>query len=285
MNLENKIKYCTQLTPLEIQFSQYVLKNRKSIINSRIEDIVKNTYVSKSLIHRFCKKIGLNGFNELKVKIAQEIDTCNELQQIDVNFPFSEQDSQKNIAEKLLNLYENTVRDTHDSIDLNELWNIVLILYKAKYIDIYTHAHNSSIAENFQDKMLSIARFVSCQESSYKQRRQGLLSNKEHAALILSYSGKATFIPSIVKILHERNVPVIWIGRAGNIEMSRQSNYQLYISDRENFRSRLSQFSSHIAMQYTMDLLFSCIFKIDYKKNTEYLKNSINFIDDRNLGK
>lgn len=112
-----------------------------------------------------------------------------------------------------------------------------------------------------------------------------MLSDKEHAALILSYSGKATFIPSIVKILHERHVPVIWIGWAGNPEMERQSDYQFYISDRENFRSRHSQFSSHIAMQYTMDLLFSCIFKIDYQKNMVYLKDSIELIDDRNLEK
>lgn len=285
MDIESKIKYCMDLTPSELQFSKYVLENRQKILDFTMQEIILETFVSKSLIHRFCKKLGLSGFNELKVRLAKDSADIRSLATVDVNFPFSEQDSQQKIAEKLLHLYEGTVRDTHAFIDLEELWEIVRILYKAKYIDIYTHAHNSSIAENFQDKMLSIGRFVSCQESSYKQRRQGLLSTKEHAALILSYSGKATFIPSIIEILHERNVPIIWIGRAGNLKMERQSDYQLYISDQENFRSRLSQFSSHIAMQYTMDLLFSCIFKIDYKKNMVYLNDSIELIDDRNLEK
>lgn len=126
MDLESKIKYCTDLTPSEVQFSQYILTNRRKVIGNAMHDIIKDTFVSKSLVHRFCKKLGLSGFNELKVKLAQEIDDVNKLKQVDVNFPFSEQDSQKNIAEKLLHLYEDTVRDTHDFIDLDELWNICI---------------------------------------------------------------------------------------------------------------------------------------------------------------
>ncbi|RXD25448.1 MurR/RpiR family transcriptional regulator, partial [Acinetobacter baumannii] len=57
----------------------------------------------------------------------------------------------------------------------------------------------------------------------------------------------------------------------------------LYISDRENLRNRISQFSSHIAMQYMLDLLFSCIFKVDYDENIRYIEEIMNTIDDREI--
>jgi len=283
MELEKVIKYCDDLTPTESRFAEYVLLNKEKIVSCTMQELIRDTFVSKSLIHRFCKKIHLSGFNELKVILEKENFLREKTVKIDVNFPFSAQDSSKVIAEKLLCLYSDTIQDTHDFIDLEDLRKIVLLLHKAHYIDIYTHAHNISIAENFQDKMMSIGRMISCMESFYKQRRQALIVDKTHVAVILSYSGKATFIPKIVQVLKERAIPIVWIGRAGNEEMKLLSDYQLYISDREDFRLRLSQFSSHIAMQYTMDLLFSCIFKLDYEKNIELLYKNINVLDDRSI--
>ena len=43
----------------------------------------------------------------------------------------------------------------------------------------------------------------------------------------------------------------------------------------ENLRDRISQFSSHIAMQYMLDVIFGCIYNMDREKNIEYLKKSI----------
>lgn len=94
---------------------------------------------------------------------------------IDINYPFSGEDSQRVIAEKLMLLYEKTIRDTHNFLNLDSLLDIVMVLEKALCIDIYTHAHNFNAAENFQDKMLSIGRQVTCQDDDYKQRRQALM--------------------------------------------------------------------------------------------------------------
>jgi DNA-binding MurR/RpiR family transcriptional regulator len=202
---------------------------------------------------------------------------------IDVNFPFASQDSEVVIAKKLLKLYETSIRDTYNSIDKEELSKTVELLHKSEVIDIYTHAHNINVAENFQDKMRGIGRIVNCPKSSYEQRCTAAASKKSHVALILSYSGKATFLPDLVETLHKKQVEMILVGRIGSsIEQSYIKHY-LYISDKENLRDRISQFSSHISMQYMLDLIFSCIFRMDYKKNMDYINEVIGFIDDRNI--
>lgn len=284
MNIENMIKCCDNLTPTENQLAQYILQNKHQIHKLSIQDLAEKTFVSKSAIHRFCKKIELDGFNELKVKLAQ--DNAGEFKienQIDVNFPFNSQDSEVVIAQKLLTLYETSIRDTYNSIDKEELNKAVELLHKAEIIDIYAHAHNINIAENFQDKMRGIGRIVNCPKSFYEQRCVAAASKSNHVALILSYSGKATFLPHIVQILHRKEVKMVLVGKVGSdIEQNYIKNY-LYISDKENLRNRISQFSSHISMQYMLDTIFSCIFRIDYKKNVNYIDEVIGFVDDRKI--
>ncbi|MBD7911031.1 MULTISPECIES: MurR/RpiR family transcriptional regulator [Clostridium] len=284
MTIENMIKCCDNLTPTENQLAQYILRNKEQVQKLSIQDLSEKTFVSKSAIHRFCKKIRVDGFNELKVKLVQDIvEDGKRKEEIDVNFPFASNDTQGIIAQKLLKLYEASITDTYNSINVEELHKAVVLLHNAEVIDIYTHAHNINVAENFQDKMRSIGRMVNCPRSSYEQRCTATASSKKHVALILSYSGKATFLPSIVEVLHENGVEVIWIGRVGTSVVPNYIKYHLYISDRENLRNRISQFSSHIAMQYMLDVVFSCIFKIDYEKNIDYIQKVTGVVDDRKI--
>lgn len=113
---------------------------------------------------------------------------------------------------------------------------------------------------------------VECPHGFYKQRLTALASNPKHAAIILSYSGKATFVKPILKVLYQKKVPVIYVGKAGGNLYPQYVTCALTISSRENLRDRISQFSSHIAMQYMMDVVFGCVYNMDREKNIEYLK-------------
>lgn len=282
MKLEKRIELCDSMTPLESEIASYILNNKDAITKLKIQELADILFISKSAIHRFVKKIGFNGFNDLKVSIAKEnADLLENNSYINVNYPFQAKDNPRQIAFKLLELYEKAIKDTFEYVDLDQIKAVSQLIDSADVIDIYTHAHNSNIAENFQDKMLTIGRSVNCPSSFYNQRLTVLASDQKHVAIILSYSGKATFILPIVKKLYEKGVKVIQIGKAGSNYYSQYVTYHLSISDSENNRDRMSQFSSHIAMQYIMDVLYSCIYNEKRKKNTKYIYDSIDYMDDR----
>ena len=282
MKLEKRIELCDSMTPLESEIASYILNNKDGVMKLKIQELADTLFISKSAIHRFVKKIGFNGFNDLKVSIAKEdADLLENNSYINVNYPFQAKDNPRQIAFKLLELYEKAIKDTFEYVDLDQIKAVSQLIDSADVVDIYTHAHNSNIAENFQDKMLSIGRSVNCPSSFYNQRLTVLASDKKHVAIILSYSGKATFILPIVKKLYEKGVKVIQIGKAGSNYYSQYVTYHLSISDSENNRDRMSQFSSHIAMQYIMDVLYSCIYNERRKKNTKYIYDSIDYMDDR----
>ena len=282
MKLEKRIELCDSMTPLESEIASYILNNKNVVAKLKIQELADILFISKSAIHRFVKKIGFNGFNDLKVSIAKEnADLLENNSYINVNYPFQAKDNPRQIAFKLLELYEKAIKDTFEYVDLDQIKAVSQLIDSADVIDVYTHAHNSNIAENFQDKMLTIGRSVNCPSSFYNQRLTVLASDQKHVAIILSYSGKATFILPIVKKLYEKGVKVIQIGKAGSNYYSQYVTYHLSISDSENNRDRMSQFSSHIAMQYIMDVLYGCIYNVRRKKNTKYIYDSIDYMDDR----
>lgn len=282
MKLEKRIELCDSMTPLESEIASYILNNKDAITKLKIQELADILFISKSAIHRFVKKIGFNGFNDLKVSIAKEnADLLENNSYINVNYPFQAKDNPRQIAFKLLELYEKAIKDTFEYVDLDQIKAVSKLIDSADVIDVYTHAHNSNIAENFQDKMLTIGRSVNCPSSFYNQRLTVLASDQKHVAIILSYLGKATFILPIVKKLYEKGVKVIQIGKAGSNYYSQYVTYHLSISDSENNRDRMSQFSSHIAMQYIMDVLYGCIYNEKRKQNTKYIYDSIDYMDDR----
>lgn len=282
MKLEKRIELCDSMTPLESEIASYILNNKDAVTKLKIQELADILFISKSAIHRFLKKIGFNGFNDLKVSIAKEnADLLENNSYINVNYPFQAKDNPRQIAFKLLELYEKAIKDTFEYVDLDQIKVVSQLIDSADVIDVYTHAHNSNIAENFQDKMLTIGKSVNCPSSFYNQRLTVLASDQKHVAIILSYSGKATFILPIVKKLYEKGVKVIQIGKAGSNYYSQYVTYHLSISDSENNRDRMSQFSSHIAMQYIMDVLYGCIYNEKRKQNTKYIYDSIDYMDDR----
>ena len=267
MKLEKRIELCDSMTPLESEIASYILNNKDAVTKLKIQELADILFISKSAIHRFVKKIGFNGFNDLKVSIAKEnADLLENNSYINVNYPFQAKDNPRQIAFKLLELYEKAIKDTFEYVDLDQIKAVSQLIDSADVIDVYTHAHNSNIAENFQDKMLTIGKSVNCPSSFYNQRLTVLASDQKHVAIILSYSGKATFILPIVKKLYEKGVKVIQIGKAGSNYYSQYVTYHLSISDSENNRDRMSQFSSHIAMQYIMDVLYGCIYNEKRRK-------------------
>ena len=174
MTLEYLIHQTGHLTPVEAEISAYILEHLDRIPQLSIADLAAGTSTSKSAVHRFCKKIGFDGFNDLKVAAARDLAEARSTARIDVNYPFGETDGPQPIAQKLAKLYESAIQDTFRQMDFIQVQRVARVLNKASGIDIYTHAHNMNVAENFQDKMLTIGKRVNCPHGFYNQRAGGM---------------------------------------------------------------------------------------------------------------
>ena len=64
--------YYPSLTKGEQKVADYIYKNNDTIIYQSLKELSKNIGVGEATIIRFCNKIGLNGFQDLKLILAKE---------------------------------------------------------------------------------------------------------------------------------------------------------------------------------------------------------------------
>jgi DNA-binding MurR/RpiR family transcriptional regulator len=64
--LIDELKQAEHFTETERAIAAYILEHLKEIPDLSAETLAKNTYISKSAITRFCRKLRLTSYQELK---------------------------------------------------------------------------------------------------------------------------------------------------------------------------------------------------------------------------
>lgn len=274
MDIKRKITQGKELTPTEQQLGQTVLAMGEDVRGLSIKEFARQTNVSVASIHRFCKKLGLEGFKELKVELMRAASRADSAPEVDINFPFDATSSAQEISERMARLYETTLSETREILDPAQLDYAAKLILRAGTVDIYTGSHNLYPAGMFRDRLLSTGKSATCYSSIEAQVRTALASGPDHVAIVISYSGLAPNLKEILPILCSRHVPVIVIGTPYCARIHPGFAAYLTVSDHESMTHRITQFASHIAVQYVLDSLYSSYFAKDYARCSEFLERS-----------
>lgn len=77
------------LNETETYVYNYVVKNTKKVLNESIRELANDTHVSTATVMRFCKKMGCEGFTELKYRLKENVEV-QKTKEDDVNNQFDD---------------------------------------------------------------------------------------------------------------------------------------------------------------------------------------------------
>ncbi len=72
-----------------------------------IKEFAARTNVSVASVHRFCKKLGLEGFKDLKVELIRQATEAGNRRDVDINFPFDATSTPAQVMERMEGLYQD----------------------------------------------------------------------------------------------------------------------------------------------------------------------------------
>lgn len=275
MDIKRKISEAEGLTPTEQQLGIAALAMGEDIRGLSIKEFAARTNVSVASVHRFCKKLGLEGFKDLKVELIRLTTEAGNRCDVDINFPFDATSTPAQVMERMEGLYQTTLAETQELLDPAQLDYAAKLIANARQVDIFTGSHNLYPAGMFRDRLLSAGKSTTCYGGVEAQVRTALLaSGPDHVAIVISYSGLAPNLREILPILSSRHVPVIVIGTPYCARIHPGFAAYLMVSDHESMTHRITQFASHIAVQYVLDSLYSSYFAKDYARCSEFLERS-----------
>ncbi|MDO4535229.1 MAG: MurR/RpiR family transcriptional regulator [Clostridium perfringens] len=245
----------------------YILEKKELIKDKTTKQIAKETFTSASTLVRIAQKIGFSGWNELKDSYLQELEYLNRhFSHIDANIPFSKDDSLVSIANKLAVLNTEAINDTLSLINHSDLKKAIEIIKNSSYINLFAVSNNLLISQEFKYNMAKINKRVEIPNQGDLDFTAYLM-DKDSCALVISYSGETKDLIKIIKTLKKRNIKIVAITSIGDNSLSLQADCVLRICTREKLYSKIATFTTTNSIQYILDVLYSCIFSLEYNKN------------------
>ncbi|SET52941.1 transcriptional regulator, RpiR family [Enterococcus malodoratus] len=249
---------------------EFILENRDQLQDLSMDEIAKRTFTSKPTLVRFAKYFDYSGWKEFMYAFTHEVAYYDEnaYDDVDPNFPFSEEDDSLQIVEHLMTLKMQSIKDTVSHITVEDMNRAAELINQADNVVIYGTSPNFYYGELFKRNLLTIQKkaFMS------KSGENGLISNSltnQNCAVIISYSGNNPDEnpTSNVKLLKRSGVPIISITSGGKNYLRDYSDVVLNISSKEKLYSKIANFATQESVLFLLDILFAKIYSLDYEVN------------------
>lgn len=267
----SKLELQVGFSETERDLAKYIMENGEKILSFSIKDLAENTFTSPATIVRLCQKLGLEGYRDFKINFSAElqIDEKNR-DKIDMNFPFSENSTNRQIAYRLLKVHCETIEDTLKLLDFRNIDLISRKLNKAHRIFLFANGNSLITGLDFQYKMVRIGKLVELCSNIGDQSFMSYNCGSNDIAILVSYSGETSELVKIAKILQNNKVESIAITSIGDNQLSHYCSYIINMCSREKIFSKIGTFSSRTSAIYILDLLYSCVFKMNYEQNLSH---------------
>lgn len=192
---------------------------------------------------------------------------------VDVNFPFGNTDSNSQIAYRIANLHQEAIEDTLNLVDFKNLDKIINLLDQARRIYLFGNGNSLLAGFDFQHKMMRIGKMVEMRAHAGEQGFLSYTCSPDDVAILISYSGETNEMVELAKFLKKMHVPLLGITSIGDNQLSKYCTYIMNTGSREKIFSKIAPYSSKTSISYLLDLIFSCIFRLNYD---HYINEKIN---------
>ncbi len=270
MLLQEKMQ-TADFSPAEKTVVNFILEKQELIQDYTTTMIAGETYTSPSVLVRISKKLGFNGYNELKKAFLEEVTYLkHHFQDLDANLPFTARDPIMKIAAVITRLKQESLEDTLSLIHHDSLQKAVLYMQQKSAVKVFTISNLTFLAEEFVHKLRHIGRKAETYSISNTMIQEAKMTSSDDCAVCISYSGETPELIYVAKLLRQNHVPVIVISSVGENSLTRLGDVVLHTATREKSYSKIGAFSSLESISLILDILYSCLFKTDYDRHYSY---------------
>lgn len=274
-----KLQDKSSFTESEKCIADYIIKNKNQVQRLTAKELAKETLTSKSSIVRFCKKLGVSGFQELKKHIYTEIvlevkETKNhKLLMIDNKSTYSD------YLQSVDFLYQFVVNRMHGQLNHNVMKRIMNRLNKMERIDFYSSGLGHSIGEATAHKYSALGiesmAYSSINEAFWVTNK----NNQKTAAFVISLSGKDPSVIHIAKSLKRYGIYVIGIVGHSSKEMKEHCDEVVPMIEGK-IPTGMEHMAIVLSLNYIFDLIFTSLYGKRYDRQIELYKK-VNQVFDK----
>ena len=175
------------LNEQEQKVGQYILGNPDDVVHLAIGDLAQRCHASDTTIFRFCRKVGANGYQDFKIRLAQEMASVRTPTYAIVN----DADTLVEVVHKAIMANVKALEDTLAVLDLATVDRAADLLLGARRVDIYGSGGGAIAALDLQYKLMRLGVRAVPHTDAETQVVSATLLTATDVALAISHSGES----------------------------------------------------------------------------------------------
>ena len=255
-----------QLTNSEKKVADYVLSHRIDAQYMSISELAEECEVADATISRFCRRLGVGGYNAFKLELAKA-SMAARTSNTAVASPSMVSLPEDNTAFDIMcrrRFQENVsaLEQTMKLINGEQLRQAAELLHSARRVICMGQGSSMVLAEEAWTLFSTISsKFVFISDSHFQLNSIALMS-KEDVVLFFSYSGSTRALQDVLAVSRPMGIKVILVSRFPKSPGGQLADLVLQCGSNEG-PLQVGSVSARMAQLFVLDLLFTEVCDLD----------------------
>ena len=249
----------------EKKVAKCVLGDPEAVVSASITELAEKAGTSEPTVIRFCRRLGLGGYMELRLNLARDLPSANYIFE-----NVSAADSLAEIAGKILNAHREALSNTLNKLDLDDLEAAVCALQAARRIEFYGLGGSAIVARDAHHKFFRLGMPCVAYDDPHMQVMSAALLTPDDVVVVISHTGSTKDIIDSAKVARKAGAKIIGILGIENAPLSKVCDIALSVFSKEA-ALRLAPMTSRLVQLAVVDVLFVTVAMRDFSDTKERL--------------
>lgn len=251
-----------QLFDAEKKIAKFILNNPKKVVDMTVSELAEISDVSIASVSRFCRKVALKGFAQLKISLAQELVDTHKSGEV------SNDISVDNIPQSLQNILANKITELKQTVNLintDEFREILEGIRDSSRVQVIAVGNTIPVAIDAAFKFNELGIPTTAGTIWETQLSYSFTLGKGDVLIAISNSGESDKVLEAVKIANNNKAMTIGITNSPHSAIGEEVQYHITTATREKLF--LDEFCfSRVSASTVIEIIFLFL--------TEMIENS-----------
>lgn len=252
------------LTKNEKKIASYIIDNSRLIIDNDIVSAAAQMYISKSTLTRFCTKIGLENYKELKYILKQNESNKSQSKQ-----------SLNNVVDQFHEQYYTILDKLKLTLDDKSITKCVSYLTTAKHTYIVGIGQSGFLAQDFALRLNRLGLNVTSISDIHFIQMTCSICKSDDLFLFISNSGKTRIINQALDQVSNKGCKTILLTEFNQSNAIKNSTITI-LTPQKSKLGLANSISDTFGLGLVSDILFHHIYTYDPKYEQTYKSTIIN---------
>ena len=241
------------MSAVEQRFSDFIRTSIDDIPDKTVTELSDICGVSEASIIRFAKKMGYQGFHQMKIEIARSMQT----QPVDA--PIGAEDTVTGLMDRSLSLAVANIRNTYEHLEVSQLEKAVRLISDCDQVLVFAAGNSLPVCHDFVYRLGRIGIRAICSELPELALLQAQNMKRGDIAFAFSQSGESVLVNEALQIVSGMKLPVICMSNYLKSPIMKWADVRIITSvHHEMFEGGQSQ--TRLTEYAVFDLLFYMLF-------------------------